>query len=130
MTPYDVLLANKSYLVVGLNDDVQKFANKIYKLLKVKGKHAYGVNPRLSEVDGERVYASVKELDKDIDVAVFVVNPGIGIGYLEDIQAKGIPYLWLQPGTRSDELIEKAEELGLQVIQSCVLAEYAHNESC
>lgn len=129
MKPYDVLVANKHYAVIGLNDDSDKFANKIYKLLKVKGKTPYGINPRVDIVDGDRVYHSISEVEHDIDVAVFVVNPKIGIGYLEDVKAKGIDRVWLQPGTHSDELEAKASELGLNVIQACVLAEYAHHES-
>jgi predicted CoA-binding protein len=38
---------------------------------------------------------------------------------LPDIAKKGCDELWLNPGTESDELIEKARELGLNPISAC-----------
>jgi predicted CoA-binding protein len=38
---------------------------------------------------------------------------------LPEIAAKGCDELWLNPGAESDEVISKAERLGLNVIQAC-----------
>ncbi|WP_331836823.1 CoA-binding protein [Erysipelothrix piscisicarius] len=68
------------------------------------------------------------EITDTVDVAVMVVNPKIGIHMLESIKEKGINVLWLQPGTVNDVLRAKAKELDLNVIEACVLKEYAINE--
>ncbi|QIK69696.1 CoA-binding protein [Erysipelothrix sp. HDW6C] len=127
--PYDVLLSNKNYAVIGLTNDQTKFSNRIHELLKNKGKRSFGVHPTLGTLGDEVVYDSIEAIDHDIDVAVFVVNPTIGYDYLDAVKAKGIHTIWLQPGTVSDALVKKANDIGLNVVEDCVLAVYARNES-
>ena len=61
------------------------------------------------------------DYDGVIDVVDFVVNPKIGIKILDDVIAKGIKRILLQPGTADGALIAKAEANGIEVLQSCVL---------
>lgn len=128
MSDYEVLTNSKNIAVIGMNADPEKFANKIYKKLKENNKTVYGINPNYTEIDGEKIYSSIATLDEDVDMVVMVVAPRHGINMLEDIKAKGVNTLWLQPGTISDELIEKANNLDLNVIQNCVLKEYQINQ--
>jgi predicted CoA-binding protein len=43
----------------------------------------------------------------------------VGLKVVGDIAKKGCKELWLNPGAESPELVEKAESLGLNVIQAC-----------
>lgn len=129
MNPYEILLNNENYAVVGVSPNRDKYAYKIYTLLKNKGKKAFGVHPTIEKVDEDNVYPTLESIPTDVDIAVFVVKPQIGLTYLPLVAEKGIKTIWLQPGTINDELLTKADELGLTVIQDCVLAQYARNES-
>ncbi len=51
-------------------------------------------------------------------VSVYV-RPEVLLRLLPDIAAKGCDELWLNPGTESAEVLESANELGLNVIQAC-----------
>lgn len=125
---YDLLVNNNNYAVVGINPDTEKYAHRIYSLLKTKGKRVYGVNKKYDIIDQDKVYASVLDIPDSIDIVVMVVNPTIGYSMLEDIKSKGIKVLWLQPGTISDELLKKASSLGMEVVQDCVLKQYHDNQ--
>lgn len=129
MNAYDILVGNKNFAVIGVSSDAKRFSNKIYKLLEGKGKHVFGVNPRLDSLDGDVIYDSISDIPEDIDVCVMVVNPELGKGYLKEIKDKGIEYLWLQPGTVDEEILTQAKDLGLQPIEACVLVEYGKHES-
>lgn len=129
MNPYDILLNNENYAVIGVSPNRDKYAYKIYTLLKNKGKKAFGVHPTIEKVDEDNVYPTLESIPTDVDIAVFVVKPQIGLTYLPLVAEKGIKTIWLQPGTINDELLTKADELGLTVIQDCVLAQYARNEN-
>lgn len=109
------------WAVIGVTQDKTKFGYKIFKRLKEVGKEVYGVSPKYSDVDGEKLYLNISDIPKIPEVAVFVVNPSIGIKELEKINKMGIKNIWLQPGTISQELIEKADELELNQIDKCVL---------
>lgn len=129
MTPYEILVNSNNFIVVGVTDDQKRFSHKIYKLLQGKGKRVFGINPRMERLDEDIIYPDIPSVSEPIDVCVMVVNPAIGVTYLDDIAAKGIKYLWLQPGTFDDTLIETAKSKGLEVVDACVLAEYGKHES-
>lgn len=57
-----------------------------------------------------------------------VVSPKIAIPTLEEASAAGIEYIWFQPGTYNDEVIEKAKELGFKILyDDCVYKELRKN---
>lgn len=128
MTNYEILQNNQNYAVIGMRPKEGCYACKIHTLLEKKGKTVYGLNPNYDEVQGVKMYDDLDDLNKEIDVAVFVVNPSIGIHMLDKVKEHKIKYLWLQPGTIDDDLLVKAKELNLNVIEDCVLAVYARNE--
>ena len=47
------------------------------------------------------------------------VPPKVGLSLLEEIQEKGAAEVWFNPGAESPEIIARAEELGLSIIQAC-----------
>lgn len=128
MNPYEVLLSNKSFAIIGASNDETRMSNRAYYLLKSKGKHVYAVHPTLETLDHDPVYKKVSDIPQNIDVVVFFVNPNIGIHTLDDVIEKGVTTIWLQPGTVSGELLAKAESLNLNIIKDCVIATYARNE--
>ena len=121
MDPKLCLENTDTIAVLGVNADHESFANKIVRKIKDLNKTAFPVNPKYDELFGDKVYKSLDDIEATIDMVVFVVNPQIGINYLEAIAQKGIKTIWLQPGTISEELLTKARELGLDVIEACVL---------
>jgi len=65
----------------------------------------------------------VSAIPGPVDRASLYLPPEIGIGVLDDIQRKGIRELWVNPGAESDELIARAEALGLDPIQACSIVD-------
>jgi len=45
--------------------------------------------------------------------------PPLVLQVLPEIAARGCDELWLNPGTESEEVVEQARQLGLNVIQAC-----------
>lgn len=125
MTHVDLLKSKQTWAVLGMSDNPEKFAYKIFHALKDHGKTVYGVNSKYDQIDGEKIYPDFNSFPTDVDVAVFVVNPIIGLGYLQQLQDNHITNLWLQPGTVSEELVEQAKSRGFNIIENCVLAAYS-----
>lgn len=112
----NTMLDKKKWAVVGVTDDKERFGYKIWKKLKEHGYNAYGVNPRLDSLENETIYDSVKDIEDDIDVLDMVVGPKIAIKVLEQAKQSGIKYIFFQPGSYDDEVIEKTKELGLEYL--------------
>lgn len=64
-------------------------------------------------------YRSILDIPDEIDRVSLYVLPKVGMKVIEDIAKKGVKELYLNPGTESDELVEKANKLGLKPILAC-----------
>ncbi|MZQ76154.1 MAG: CoA-binding protein [Peptoclostridium sp.] len=118
------MLEMKKWAVVGVTQDESRYGYKIYKLMKSKGYSVYGVNPKYSEVDGDKVYGSLRELPESIECVDVIVNPGVALRLLDEISELGIKNVWFQPGAYDESVLEKAVGLGLDIVYDyCVYAE-------
>lgn len=114
-------LEHKNWAVIGASTKPSRYGNMIVKKLKGAGYNTIPVTPKHEEVEGLAAYASLDEVPQDVEVANFVVNPSIGMDVLDACARKGIRKIWLQPGTVSEGLLGKARDLGLEVVEGCIL---------
>ena len=116
-------LQKKVWAVLGATDKTHKFGYKIYAHMKAAGYEVYPVNPRVETIDGQVCYNSLTDLPVKPDVVDFVVPESAGLAALDECLELGIPTVWLQPGADTDAVVKKANDLGLAVIQDCVLVQ-------
>jgi predicted CoA-binding protein len=107
--------------ILGASADRSKFGNKAVRAFLARGYDVYPVNPKGGDVEGLPIYKSLAEIPADVklDRVSVYLPPPVGLKTLPEIAARGCGELWLNPGTESDELIEAAEQQGLNVIQAC-----------
>ena len=112
----------RKWAVVGASNDREKFGNKIYRDLKNAGYEAYAVNPKASEVEGDPCYPSVKDIPVKVDVVNMVVPPGAAERVIQDCKEAGLTRIWFQPGSESEDAIQKAKDAGLEVVHdACIM---------
>ena len=117
-----VMLAKKMWAVIGATINTEKFGYKIWKKLKDNGYEVFAVNPKYDYIDGEKCYPTLKDLPDTPDVVDFVVPPKTSLKAIDDAHEMGVEYLWFQPGTADEEVIEKAENLNKKIVfHDCVL---------
>ena len=117
------MLNKKSWVVIGVSEKKDKWGYKIYKILKDHNYETYGVSPNYDELEGDKVYHSLSELPTKVEVLDMVVSPKISLKTLEEAKELGIEYIFFQPGTYNDEVVAKAEELGLKyLLNDCIYA--------
>lgn len=110
--------------VLGASADRNKFGNKAVRAYLDKGFDVYPINPGETQIEGLKTYSSLDEVPVDrLDRISVYVPPTIGITLLEEIQDANADEVWLNPGSESPELLERAEELGLDVIQACSIVD-------
>lgn len=117
----ELMLEKKVWAVVGANQNPTKYGNMIFKKLKARGYEAYAVNPLYDEVEGEPCYKDLTSLPKVPDVIDMVVTPKRAKPILEEAAKLGIKYVWFQPGTYDEEVLNLAKTLGVEAVQACVL---------
>lgn len=117
----EFMLEKKVWAVVGANQNPEKYGNMIYKKLKTRGYEVYAVNPLYDTVEGDPCYKALASLPKLPEVIDIVVTPKRAKPVIEEAAKLGIKYVWFQPGTYDDEVMELATKLGLEAVQACVL---------
>src|SRR6476646_3518372 len=112
-----------SVAVIGASNARHKFGNKAVRAYLRQGWTVYPVHPTEKTVEGLHVYPTLADVPGAIDRVSMYVPASVGITLLDAIKAKGTPELFLNPGSESDELLERATELGLDPIQACSIVD-------
>ncbi|HWB18524.1 MAG TPA: CoA-binding protein [Vicinamibacterales bacterium] len=105
--------------VVGASSDRRKFGNKALRAFRAQGYTVVPINPHEASVEGERAYASVLDYAGTIDEATLYVPPAIGVEVLDDLAAKRVGTVWLNPGADGPDVIARARALGLTTVVAC-----------
>jgi predicted CoA-binding protein len=108
-----------SIAVIGASNDRGKYGNQAVRTYVTLGWDVYPVNPREKIVEGLPAFAGIAEVPGPVDRVSLYVPPAVGIGLLDAIRASGAKELWVNPGSGSPELVERAQALGLSPIEAC-----------
>ena len=121
----DYMLENKNWVVYGATPDKEKFGYKIPVRMKNHGYNIFGINSKYKgeNIENINIYESLDEIKESIDCIDVVVNPRISLNVIDEAVKKGIKYLWFQPGTWNDEVLQKAKDNDLNIVYGhCVYA--------
>jgi predicted CoA-binding protein len=109
----------KTVAVIGASSNRDKFGNKALRAFEHRGYTVIPINPNEREVEGHKTYPTVLDVPGSIDMATVYVPPAVGMQVMDQLAAKAIPEVWLNPGADEDAVVERARQLGLNVIQAC-----------
>ncbi len=104
------------WAVVGASHDPAKFGNKIVYDLHNAGYTVYPINPKRGEIDGLKVYPSLADLPEKPDVVDIVVPPAVTEKVIRQVKELGLPRVWMQPGSESEDAIRFCEENGIAAV--------------
>jgi hypothetical protein len=109
--------------IIGASAVPAKFGNRAVRAYLRQGWVVYPVNPNEHGVEGLKTYAAITDIPGPVDRASLYVPPSVGVTLLDGIKRKGVGELFVNPGAESDDLIAKAEALGLNAIQACSIVD-------
>jgi hypothetical protein len=122
-----ILSHSKTVAVVGISPNEDRPSYIVASYLKSKGYQIIPVRPDGEQILGEKVYHSLTEIPKEINVEVVDIFrksedvPPI----VEEAIRRGAKTVWMQEGVIHKEAGEKAEKAGLKVVMDrCMKKEY------
>jgi predicted CoA-binding protein len=125
-TIIETLRGARTVAVVGLSSNELRPSNFVGFYLQRHGYRVIPVNPRETEVLGERSYASLGEIPERVDVVDVFRAPDAVPAIAEEAVAIGAGSLWLQYGVISPEGAAIAERGGMNVVMDrCMKIEHA-----
>ena len=116
----DILSSVKTIAMVGASPDKTKFSYGVLRVLHETGYDMIPVNPRpgLNEIRGLKVYPSLSEIDRPVDMVEVFRKPEDLYAIAEEAIKIGSKVLWGQIGVINHEAALLAEEAGLKVVMN------------
>jgi uncharacterized protein len=120
-----ILTGMKTIAVVGLSDKPDRDSYQVAAYLQKHGYRIIPVNPAVTEVLGEKSYATLKDVPEPVDVVDIFRKPDAVPEIVADAIAKGAKVVWMQEGIAHNEAADRARAAGLVVVMNkCLLKEH------
>jgi uncharacterized protein len=107
--------------VIGASDKPDRYSYQAVMLLKEKGHAVYPVHQRIKEIEGMKVYPSIKDIEVEIDTVSMYVAADISDKIAGDILSKKPWRIIFNPGAENSELDRQARDRGIKSINACTL---------
>ena len=112
---------NETVLVLGASDRPERYAYKALVQLVDHGHPVIPVHPRLHEIAGHPVVASLSEVNVPIDTVTLYVNPSISEPLANELIALKPRRVIFNPGTESPTLAKRLQDAGIATEDACTL---------
>lgn len=124
----DLILMARTVAIVGLSPNVLRPSNFVGFYLQRHGYRIVPVNPRETEILGEKSFSSLTDIPFPVDVVDVFRAPDAVPGIAREAVQIGAGALWLQFGVISPEGARIAEAGGLTVVMDrCMKVEHARH---
>ena len=121
-----ILKENHTIAIVGLSADWFRPSYFAAKYMQEHGFKIIPVNPKYTEILGEKCYPDLKSIPEKVDMVDVFRKSADCPPIAKEAVAIGAKVLWLQLGVENDEAKAVAETGGLEFVQNrCVKIEYA-----
>jgi predicted CoA-binding protein len=112
--------------MVGASSNPEKESHSIMQRLQNVGYRVIPVNPRETEVLGERAYASLADVPGHVDIVDVFRRAEDTPGIADDAVKIGAKALWLQTGIVNEDAAARAKAGGLIVVMdACIGATHS-----
>jgi len=113
-------LGQKRLAFVGVSRQPKDYSRTLFREFGARGYDALPVNPAVGEIEGQRCFASVREIDPVPDGAVLMTSPAVTEQVVGDCIQAGVKRIWMcrtgGKGAVSDQAIKDCEAHGISVI--------------
>ena len=117
----EILLSAKTVASVGLSSSDEKESYWIVLYLKEQGYHIIPVNPKATEIFGEKVYPDLSSIPDKVDVVQVFRKPEDVPPVVDEAIKIGAKVVWMQEGIVNEEAAKKARAAGLQVVMDACM---------
>jgi predicted CoA-binding protein len=115
----------KTIAVVGLSSESYKAGYYVPEYLQQVGYRIIPVNPYLNSALGEKAYDELSEVPDPIDLVLIFQRSENVPPFVDQAIDVGAKMVWMQLGIMNQQAAEKAETVGLKVVQNaCMLVEH------
>ncbi len=112
-----------SFLLIG-DSQSSSFPSISYQQLKKRGKKVLGIDSKLTELEGDKIFRTLEDINETIEAAMIEVARADSAIWVEKLANKGIKNIWIHMGRDSKQARERAEKLGVNLFRGSCAAMY------
>lgn len=121
-----LLTEARTIAMVGASSTPDKPSHGIMQKMLAAGYRVIPVNPRETEVLGQKAYPSLREIPEKVDIVDVFRRAEDTPPIADDAVAVGAKAIWLQSGISNEETARRAETGGLlAVMDACIGVEHS-----
>lgn len=106
--------------IVGVSQKPAETSRALFREFRERGYDAVPVNPAAQEIDGQRCFARVQEIQPPVAAVLLMTSPAVTESVVRDCAEAGIPRVWMFRGAGvgavSAEAVSFCESKGISVI--------------
>lgn len=108
-------------VVLGASNKPMRYSNQAIRLLLEKGYRVTPVHPRLEVIEGLPVAANLQAVEHPVDTLTLYVGPQRLESLIEQVIDLKPGRVIFNPGTESEDLMQRLERAGIQWLEACTL---------
>jgi predicted CoA-binding protein len=112
---------NRTVVVLGASDNAERYSFMATQRLLEKGFSTVPVNPKLRELLGVPVKATLAEVEGKVDTVTVYLSPKRSTPLAEELIALGPRRVVINPGAENPDLEKRLDEAGLPWMHACTL---------
>jgi predicted CoA-binding protein len=121
----EILRKYRTVAVVGVSSREDRPSHRVARYLKEHGYLIVPVNPRETEVLGERCYPDLCSVPEPVEVVDVFRRPGQVPRVVAEAISLGAKAVWMQEGIVHEAAARRARKAGLEVVMDrCMMAEH------
>lgn len=114
-------MTTQNVAILGASPKPHRYAYQAQELLMQHQHHVFPVSPRSEPILGVPTYASLQEIESEIDTVTFYVNAQRHEPMFEQVLALKPKRLIFNPGTEDETLMQRYREHNIDVVSGCTL---------
>jgi len=121
----EILSTYKTVAVVGLSSNPERASNRVARYLKDHGYRIIPVNPRETEVLGEKAYPDLCAVSEPVDVVDIFREAKAVPRVVAQAMYVGAKAVWMQEGIVHQAAAARARRVGMAVVMDhCMMKEH------
>jgi len=121
----EILRKYRTVAVVGLSSNAERPSHRVARYLKQQGYRIIPVNPRETEVLGEKSYPDLCAVEEPIDVVDIFREPKAVPRLVAQAMYVGAKVVWMQEGIVHEAAAARARRAGMAVVMNhCMMKEH------